>query len=92
LVVLNQKSQTIEKIWLIAISVSFILSLINLNFFSYGIALILLFFVYLKILEYKENLEEDQEEFKKKIARTIEIEVKREYEKLELKLQIAYKN
>jgi two-component system NtrC family sensor kinase len=91
LVVLNQKSQTIEKIWLSAISVSFILSLINSNFISYGIALILLFFVYLKILEYKENLEENQEEFKKKIARTIEIEVKREYEKLELKLQLAYK-
>jgi two-component system NtrC family sensor kinase len=48
LVVLNQKSQTIEKIWLSVISVSFILSLINSNFFSYGIALILLFFVYLK--------------------------------------------
>jgi two-component system NtrC family sensor kinase len=91
LVVLNQKSQTIEKIWLSAISVSFILSLINSNFISYGIALILLFFVYLKILEYKENLEENQDEFKKKIARTIEIEVKREYEKLELKLQLAYK-
>jgi signal transduction histidine kinase len=91
LVVLNQKSKAIEKIWLSVISVSFILSLINLNFFSYSIALILLFFVYLKILEYKENLEENQEEFKKKIARTIEIEVKREYEKLELKLQLAYK-
>jgi signal transduction histidine kinase len=91
LVILNQKSETIEKIWLSVISVSFILSLINSNFVSYGIALILLFFVYLKILEYKENLEENQEEFKKKIARTIEIEVKREYEKLELKLQLAYK-
>jgi signal transduction histidine kinase len=91
LVVLNQKSQTIEKIWLSIISVSFILSLINLNFFSYSIALTLLFFVYLKILEFKENLEENQRKFKKKIARTIEIEVKREYEKLELKLQLAYK-
>jgi signal transduction histidine kinase len=91
LIVLNQKSQTIEKIWLGVIFVSFILSLVNLNFISYGVILILLFFVYLKVLEFKENLEENKEEFKKKIARTIEIEVKREYEKLELKLQLAYK-
>ncbi|WP_297889103.1 ATP-binding protein [Sulfurihydrogenibium sp.] len=56
-----------------------------------SLGLILIFFSFIEIVKYIEKIEEEKEVFKLNLAKTIDSEIKREYEKLELKLQTAYK-
>ena len=59
------------------------------EFLSLGLILILISFY--KILHYLSKIEEEKENFKISVAKTIDSEIKREFEKLEFKLQTAYK-
>lgn len=56
-----------------------------------SIALFLTFIITYKVFIYINKIEEEKEKFKITVAKTIDSEIKREFEKLELKLQTAYK-
>ncbi|MGC9120506.1 MAG: two-component system sensor histidine kinase NtrB, partial [Sulfurihydrogenibium sp.] len=44
-----------------------------------------------EIFSYLRKIEEEKEKFKLNLVKTMDSEIKREYERLELKLQTAYK-
>ncbi|WP_245596357.1 ATP-binding protein [Sulfurihydrogenibium subterraneum] len=69
---------------------------IFLSFISYfneflSLGLILVFISFYNILNYLSKIEDEKESFKISVAKTIDSEIKREFEKLEFKLQTAYK-
>nr|BAU79764.1 putative integral membrane sensor signal transduction histidine kinase [uncultured Aquificaceae bacterium] len=71
----------------------FIVLEILISFFNPNLSLgiLLVFFSFIKIVKYLNKVEEEKETFKLNLAKMLNDELKQEYEKLEFKLQIAYK-
>lgn len=77
--------------WLGINSLSFTVTLIYPQSYLTFLSFIFIYLVVIEIYSFFKSINEEKEEFKLKLSSTIESEVKKEVEKLELKLQLAYK-
>ncbi|MGC9005948.1 MAG: ATP-binding protein [Sulfurihydrogenibium sp.] len=82
------KNQKLTSSFYIFLVFEIILSYVN-EFLS--LALLIVAVSFYEIFSYLRKIEEEKEKFKLNLVKTMDSEIKREYERLELKLQTAYK-
>lgn len=77
--------------WLGINSLSFVVTFIYPQSYLTFLSFIFIYLLVIEIHTFFKSINEEKEEFKLKLSRTIGSEVKREVEKLDIKLQLAYK-